>query len=83
MPKKTGKTQAEKVYDYINKHGSITQYEAFFELGIMRLASRISDLKKADFQIKTTYKPVTARDGTKTKVAVYSWKEKANKEDHE
>lgn len=75
--KKEGKTQTEKVYDYINEHGSITQYEAFTELGIMRLASRISDLKKADFKIDTKYKTVTGRDGTKTKIAVYSWKVKA------
>lgn len=76
--KKNGKTQTEKVHDYINEHGSITQYEAFTELGIMRLASRISELKKAHFKIETKYKPVTARDGTKTKIAVYSWKVEAN-----
>ncbi len=39
-------TQNEKVLAYIQKHGSITPREAFAEFDIMRLASRISDLKK-------------------------------------
>lgn len=72
------KTQCEKVFDYMKANGSITQYEAFIELGIMRLASRISDLKKAGFDIKRTFKKVTSRDGTQTKVAVYSLVDFAN-----
>lgn len=34
-------------------HGSITQYEALNELGCMRLASRISDLKKDGYIIES------------------------------
>ena len=34
-------TQCEKVLEYIKTHGSITAKEAYFNLGIMRLASRI------------------------------------------
>jgi regulator of RNase E activity RraA len=45
-------TQAERVLDYIEKFGSITQYEALQDLGVMRLASRISDLKKMGYPIK-------------------------------
>ena len=45
-------TQAERVLEYIEKFGSITQYEALQDLGVMRLASRISDLKKMGYPIK-------------------------------
>ena len=45
-------TQADRVLDYMEKFGSITQLEALQDLGIMRLASRISDLRKQGFPIK-------------------------------
>ena len=45
-------TQAQRVLDYIDEFGSITQLEAMTELGVMRLASRISDLKKSGYPIK-------------------------------
>lgn len=44
-------TQTERVLDYINEFGSITQIEALKDLGVMRLASRISDLKKQGYPI--------------------------------
>lgn len=45
-------TQAERVLAYIEEFGSITQYEALKDLGVMRLASRISDLKKQGVPIR-------------------------------
>lgn len=51
MSKKT--TQAQRVLDYMMQFGSITQYEALKDLGCMRLASRISDLKKEGYPIKS------------------------------
>ena len=44
-------TQAQRVLDYIDTFGSITQLEALKDLGVMRLASRISDLKKQGYPI--------------------------------
>lgn len=38
-------TQCDAILDYIKTHGEITQLEALQEIGCMRLASRISDLK--------------------------------------
>jgi hypothetical protein len=46
-------TQAERVLAYIEKCGSITQYEALNDLGVMRLASRISDLRRNGYPIKS------------------------------
>lgn len=41
------RTQAQRVLDYMEQFGGTTQFEAIRDLGCMRLASRISDLKKA------------------------------------
>lgn len=42
----TKTTQNERIVDYIHRFGSITTLEAMRDLGIMRFASRISDLRK-------------------------------------
>ena len=44
-------TQCERLIEYLQLHGSITQIEALNKLGIMRLASRISDLRKQGYKI--------------------------------
>lgn len=54
-------TQAERVLDYINEFGSITQLEALKDLGVMRLASRISDLKKMGYPIVSNLEAVKNR----------------------
>lgn len=46
-------TQNEKIVDYMKRFGSITQFEAITDLGVMRLASRISDLRRQGVQIKS------------------------------
>ena len=38
--------QCEKIYAYLEEHGSITPYEAFLKLRITKLATRISEMKK-------------------------------------
>lgn len=45
-------TQNERVLQYIKDFGSITQAEAFTELGVMRLASRVCDLERAGIRIE-------------------------------
>lgn len=37
-------TQADRIIDYMNKYGSITPFEAFEDLGITKLATRISEM---------------------------------------
>ena len=54
-------TQAERVLDYIKEFGSITQLEALQDLGVMRLASRISDLKKQGYVINSKHEAVKNR----------------------
>lgn len=45
-------TQKERVLEHLNSYGSITQLEAIKEYVIMRLASRIKDLKNDGYSIK-------------------------------
>ena len=45
-------TQCERIIDYINTFGSITTLEAFTDLGITRLASRIHDLTEDGFEFE-------------------------------
>ena len=63
-------TQAQRVIEYIRETGSITQLEALRELGCMRLASRISDLKRKGYAIKRDTVPIKTRYGT-TYIARY------------
>jgi len=71
-------TQCETVLNYIEEHGSITARQAY-KLGIMRLASRISDLKKAGFDIKSDTVKVKCRDGSVSYVSRYSMNKKEAK----
>lgn len=46
-------TQTEKILRHLQEHGEITAYEAVQEYGIMRLAGRVADLKKAGYPIQS------------------------------
>lgn len=65
-------TQAQRVLDYIEQFGSITQYEALKDLGIMRLASRVSELKKRGHNITGRMITVKNRFGENCSVKQYS-----------
>jgi hypothetical protein len=45
-------TQREAILDYINEFGSITPMEAFSDLGITKLATRISEMRKDGMKFK-------------------------------
>lgn len=44
-------THAERVLEYMKKHGGITSYEAFSHLGVTRLSACIFCLRKAGYNI--------------------------------
>ena len=69
------RTQTEELYDYLKENGSITQMKALRELGIMRLASRISDLRRQGVPISKEMINVKAKNGRVASVACYSLKE--------
>lgn len=72
MTNNSNPTQCSRVLDYIQQHGSITQFDAMLHLGVMRLASRISELKKQGFEITCEWVDVTNRFGETCRVKKYS-----------
>lgn len=67
-----GMTQCERILRHFNDYGSITSLEAMKEYGIMRLASRISDLRKLGYDITVTTETAKNRYGEPTSYARYS-----------
>lgn len=65
-------TQCERIIDYIEQFGSITPYEAFRDLGITKLATRIGELIKNGAQIKKEYVQSTNRFGERVYFMRYS-----------
>lgn len=64
-------TQNERILDYLRKKGSITQREAEDFLGVMRLASRISDMRSRGVPIIDEWVKVTNRWGEKCRIKRY------------
>ena len=70
-------TQCERVLDYIKFFGSITSLQAMQDLGCMRLASRVSELKKQGFDIISKTEAVNNRYGEKCYIKRYMLSEGA------
>lgn len=64
-------TQCDKVLAYMKQFGSITQLEALSDLGCMRLASRISDLRQQGIAIGRRMKTGKNRYGDDVTFAEY------------
>lgn len=64
-------TQCERIIDYMNQFGSISSFEAFTDLGIVRLASRIHDLKSQGYNISSEIKTSKNRFGEAVSFKVY------------
>ena len=71
-------TQNERILDYIEQFGSITQIEALRDLGCMRLASRVSDLRRQGYDIVAEREAVNNRYGEKCYVKRYSLRGESN-----
>lgn len=65
-------TQCERILDYLKEHGSITQIEALNDLGVMRLASRVNELRKRGFEIDGEIIEVKNRYGETCSVKRYT-----------
>jgi hypothetical protein len=60
------------VLGYLKEFGSISQLDAFRDLGIMRLGARIWELKDKGYDIKTEMRTAKNRYNKLTTFAVYS-----------
>ena len=61
---KKNDSQCELILRYMDEHGSITSLEAMQYFGCMRLASRISDLRKRGYMIVRTMVTMFNEDGS-------------------
>ena len=64
-------SQCERILQYINDYGSITQLDALREFGCMRLASRVSDMKRMGINIVREMETSNNRYGEKVTYARY------------
>ena len=64
-------TQCDKVLAYMRQFGSITQLQALQDIGCMRLASRISDLRYQGYAIGRRMKTSKNRYGESVSFAEY------------
>lgn len=64
-------TQCARILKYLNDFGSITQLQALADLGVMRLASRISELRKNGIDIADRQVAVRNRYGEKCYIKSY------------
>ena len=64
-------TQCDKVLQYMRDFGSITQLQALQDIGCMRLASRISDLRYQGYAIGRRMKTSKNRYGESVSFAEY------------
>lgn len=65
-------TQKERVYNYMQDFGSITQAQAFADLGVFRLAARIAEMRRLGIPIKSEQKVGKNRYGETVYFAEYS-----------
>lgn len=64
-------TQCQRIIDYMRRFGSISTLDAFNDLGVARLASRIHDLKAQGYNITSSIGIAKNRYGEKIHFSVY------------
>ena len=64
-------TQNDRILRHLKDFGSISSLEAITEYGILRLASRINDLKRMGYTITSETKTGKNRYGEPTHYSVY------------
>lgn len=69
-------SQNALIVDYIRKYGRITPLDAMRDLGVMRLSSRISDMRRLGYEVIDEWVSVENRWGEKVKVKSYRLEER-------
>ena len=75
--------QESRVLDYMATRGGITQVEALRDIGVMRLASRVSALRKKGWPILDTWEAGRNRYGEKFRAKRYYLENGEGKDDEE
>ena len=71
-------TQHQRVIQYIEQFGSITPMQAFADLGITKLATRISEMRKSGMEFKIEMVQGKNRFEEPVRYAKYSFPEDKN-----
>lgn len=71
MRKGRNMKQTESILQYMKNYGGITPMDALKDIGCMRLAARIADLRRDGHRIKGEKIEVRRRDGSKALVERY------------
>ena len=77
------RNQESRVLDYMATRGGITQVEALRDIGVMRLASRVSALRKKGWPILDTWENTRNRYGEKIRVKRYYLENGESRDDEE
>ena len=64
-------TQRELIIQYIRDFGSITSFQAYADLGVTQLATRVSELKNRGYVFKTELQTGKNRYGKPTHFVKY------------
>lgn len=64
-------TQIDRIARHIQDYGSITSLEAVNEYGIMRLASRITDMRRLGYPVVSRFETGKNRYGEPTRYSRY------------
>ena len=75
--------QEARVLDYMATRGGITQVEALRDIGVMRLASRVSALRKKGWPILDTWEAGRNRYGEKFRAKRYYLENGEGKDEEE
>lgn len=65
-------SQCDKIVEYMQNYGAITQLEAYLDIGCWRLASRICDLRNKGYAINRELVTVKNRYNENVPIAKYS-----------
>ena len=64
-------SQVQKILDFANQHGSITNYDAVYRLGILSPTRRICDIKALGYTVTKQREDIISADGQKKSVVRY------------
>lgn len=70
--------QCERIIEYIKAFGSISPMEAFGDLGITKLATRVSEMKAEGIEFEQKYEKAKNRYGEDVHYMRYFLKENAS-----
>lgn len=68
-------TQYERITQYIRDFGSISPMEAFRDLGITKLATRVSEMRKCGMEFDQELEKTTNRYGDPVRYMRYRFRE--------